>query len=1072
MATPYDALQSKADTLSSGLGSSKTAYAPDTLPTTRDVSEDTQLAAVNKQIEDAKSKNLRTTWYGSDTTTQPEAAPADGLIMGGLKALSKPLNAIAGATQYAVGKGTSGSLTGNINNAMNTGLTFGNILEQEGLPRIAQIPLGFALDVMFDPVNWLTAGTEALIPRIGTGLVKGAMEEGGIKTGIEAAAAGAKSNLAGKATTALNLIPFTNRAPAYANLTEKLGNIAVDNATRYDSLLNTDVYDRLGKGIAGMKAGVIGNTAENLVRKIPSTTIMGKATPTGDQIADFFKYSPATAGKVADLKDQVTNLAKDQGAVLTRSKDGAHFVDVNDFMKPGATINLSDKAGEVMNVAIRDADGVLKPEYAGQVKVLDSMNNAQTLLEAAKDDYNIKHLTQAYQEYVPGKTGVEWFDTAMDKLKSSTVDDLIHLRLGDGNPTELVQQDSQNLVKDWNTWNDVWDSTKTKVGDIAGGIAEAAKHPLDLKPFEALMNTQKDYLSIFKAAKVPMNVASHVVAHLSNFFMGAMTGLPVQEGEYINSIREANKLVRGKMGAMGLKDMFFNDTNSFADFLDNHPERFRQLTGMDPHEIASKITTEQKVMGVMGSTMPEVKKFLSEAYDAVEAGLKQSESLGSLEKSANEAAMFEATASDADKALLKKQMGRYSTPSETLGKMAAETPIKGSELAGSYSANEIQYSKTIDKVKAFVAREAEKNPNNPIAKVAEFIVNKMPKAYEQIDQTWKLGTTDYLSRVGLTESQLQTISRTVPIAREDVLPPVIVNGQKLYKLTPIKASDVAQETYMNYAAMPDFVKVMRAIPIVGAPFLSFQYAMAIKTAKAAIANPAIFNKVGFLLNEISGSRTPQEKIALEQKYNAYLKSPTVVKMFGMWNTDVKNFVPYYTMNMLNPSERTYGNTTREQVLKTLDNFPVLQDPIGSVLKDYFIQPWLLSGSGQVPQGQFGQPLYPSYDAAGKPIDASLGTKAFYGARSFAESMVPGTLSYGGIIPGLANASPETINLIPSYGARSIANAAEGRSTIGAMTKENAIQKTMRAVLGRTGIPAYTLDTTTTAPTTKTKPKVP
>ena len=60
-------------------------------------------------------------------------------------------------------------------------------------------------------------------------------------------------------------------------------------------------------------------------------------------------------------------------------------------------------------------------------------------------------------------------------------------------------------------------------------------------------------------------------------------------------------------------------------------------------------------------------------------------------------------------------------------------------------------------------------------------------------------------------------------------------------------------------------------------------------------------------------------------------------------------------------------------------------------------------------------------------------------------------------------------MIPSYGFRDVANAANadtlgnGRSSIGATTKENAMQKTFRAILGRTGIPAYTLDTTTTTP---------
>src|ERR1035437_5328404 len=310
---PSDALQNKANSLSASLQNSPTAYAPDTLPTGRDVSENTQLTTVNQQIETAASKNLRNTWYGATQTTDPTdaGAPADGMIMGGLKALSKPLNAIAGAAQYAVGKGTSGDLVGNVNNAMNTGLTFGNILEQEGVPRIAQIPLGFALDVMFDPVNWLTAGSGALIPRTGLGLVKGAMDEGGIKGGLEAAAQGATSSLASKAASVKGAVPWAKRSSAYANLLDTVGKTAVSSADKYDLLTGQHVLDRLGSTVGGMPVGTIGNTAENLVRKIPSFSVGGMSTPSGEAIADFFKYSPATASKVADLKDQVTQLAKD-----------------------------------------------------------------------------------------------------------------------------------------------------------------------------------------------------------------------------------------------------------------------------------------------------------------------------------------------------------------------------------------------------------------------------------------------------------------------------------------------------------------------------------------------------------------------------------------------------------------------------------------------------------------------------------------------------------------------------------------------------------------------------------------
>jgi hypothetical protein len=57
-------------------------------------------------------------------------------------------------------------------------------------------------------------------------------------------------------------------------------------------------------------------------------------------------------------------------------------------------------------------------------------------------------------------------------------------------------------------------------------------------------------------------------------------------------------------------------------------------------------------------------------------------------------------------------------------------------------------------------------------------------------------------------------------------------------------------------------------------------------------------------------------------------------------------------------------------------------------------------------------------------------------------------------------SGETVSKIPlGYNFNVVAQATQGRSSIGADTKENAMQKTLRAILGRSGIPAYTLDVT-------------
>lgn len=1069
MAT-IEELNKKLASLNSEFTSSPTAYGQGVTSTGSDLSLEKQILATNNQIDKLKSQQIRNQWYGrEDGKADDTNANNQGWFMKGITALQKPLNATMGAIQYALGKGQQNTLTGNVNAALKSGLTAGNILKQYDVPRGIQVPLGFILDVALDPVNWLTAGTSALVPRVGTGVVKGfakkaavegveGVAESGITGALKGAATGFKSGIQGDFTKVANMVPFVRRiakaapkvvekagvkeapvtarnlgiyvAQKYRNFVDKVGKSAIKNSEAYDRLIGSDVYSRMNKTlVGGFNSGALGDMLENALNDIPSKKILGMNTPSGEKIVDFFKYSPKTAAETTDLKDKIYQLAKNKNVLLTRSKESANFEFIDDFLSPNAKISLTDKTKEVMDTAIRDADGVLKSDYVNNLKLLDTKANAKALLEAAGEDYNIKHLNEAYKTVAKGKTGFQWYDDVVDKLKNTTVDDIFHGRLGALSSTDeavkLVEKEADDIVKAWNSYGKV----------------------KDLKPFKRILDAYPTYISIFKSAKVPMNAASHVVAQLGNFFMGAMMGLPVYKIEYLRSLTKANKLLRGKLGAAGLKKMFLADVNNLADMMLNHPNRFRQFTGIEPSEIIDKIDMMKKTLGGVDKTssVDDIAKFVSDAFDRIEQGVADMDRIIDLEKT-NPKAVSE---------VFRKP---YKTGSQTVDDLMKNGKMLQSDMPGSWAAGELQPNDKIDKVKAWIGNEAKKG--NPAAFIADKIVNSMPRWYEQIDQTWKIGTTDFLTQHGVNEEALKIMSRTVNIGKEDLLSPTILNGEKLYKLKPLKASEVAMEAYMNYAAMPDFVKMMRAIPIAGSSFFSFPYAMAIKTGKTVMDNPAIFNKVAFGINEMNADRSPAEKKALDEKYNTYLKSPSVVKIFGMWNTDIKNFVPYFTMNMLNPSERDL-KSVNGKIFEMTDKIPVFQDPIGQVIKDYFIQPWILSGSGETPQGQFGQPLFKNYDINGNPIETDLVDRGLYAARSAAESLIPGVAGYAGLVNMAGVMSPEAVEFIPSYNARVIANATQGRSSIGATTKEDAVRKTLRAVLGRTGLPAYTLDTTNT-----------
>lgn len=73
--------------------------------------------------------------------------------------------------------------------------------------------------------------------------------------------------------------------------------------------------------------------------------------------------------------------------------------------------------------------------------------------------------------------------------------------------------------------------------------------------------------------------------------------------------------------------------------------------------------------------------------------------------------------------------------------------------------------------------------------------------------------------------------------------------------------------------------------------------------------------------------------------------------------NIANVIPYYSMNMFMPSNRRYSSSLGSNLVSALDKLPIMKDPVGQTIFDYFIQPLIIRDT--MSQGQFGQPLYPS-----------------------------------------------------------------------------------------------------------------
>jgi hypothetical protein len=242
--------------------------------------------------------------------------------------------------------------------------------------------------------------------------------------------------------------------------------------------------------------------------------------------------------------------------------------------------------------------------------------------------------------------------------------------------------------------------------------------------------------------------------------------------------------------------------------------------------------------------------------------------------------------------------------------------------------------------------------------------------------------------------------------------------------------------------MPAAVRVLRNFPLLGSPFVSFMYGMTLKTGQTLAYNPSAFNKVTFAMNDFGGTKTPLEKKALNTEFYSYLNKP------GMFRTpfldqnpiylNLSSMIPYYSLNMFNPTQTQYGDTMPEQLMQYIQSSPIIKDPVGSTLFDYLIQPLIL-GEAIRPQGQFGQPLY--------PVDATALEKFGYGARSLGEAYVPNIMSYAGLLTPEAAA-----DYIPSYRWRQLSRAKAGKNPIGISSKESAASRTMRAVFQASGVP--------------------
>jgi len=947
MADQYTFDSQKYKNLKTSLRESPTAYARGVEPTRADLKTQLDLLGLEKERDLQMSQATRDSWYGSEDSPRfpskdedRAAGEGEGILMKTLNTLAMPLYGIVGGVEALTGTGSKKGL-GNIMANIKERGTFGDILSRAGLPRGATLPLGFVLDVMFDPINWATFGTGALLPRIAIGAQKGGIKgiEAGIKSGILRKGAFFNKKLRPKAAQYNTWYDdLVGRSPSTViekgiKQTARMGAIAdrIPKAWRYDPIgeVRGAFEAERARKTAGLGKSIYGdNEMDRLLKQGHSLAPdVNKMVSDGKEILYFGGPKSDFAEFVIDAK----KAAKDPGAIIAKER-------ANQWEK------------------------LINPGEGG--RAADGEQLAKWLAQEAKDDGRIRGASEQLKIALSDETGWDVYDNFMKNIKAS----------------------------------------KPKIKKFLDGYSV--------------------YIGAFKTAKTGMSPGTWVTAIGGNTFFRGLAGLKPKLKAAERAFNSW-KLARGKSTSKNLVKIL--NGPKMQEFIQGNPQEFAKVFGVNRAMLASQ------------------RGFNEEATRMAEAAMKRA---GMVDE-ADRAKFLNDTLHEFDKARAEIQKGGVTA-------MQRGTQIVGIDEAGNIVREGTQMQTTGFSTEIFdrpwnrLLDRAQKSgaASDGVRKKAwnslAWYMEKPMNFYETFDQGFKLGDFVTLVADGIDEDEIRMLARFVPIIEGDY---AYNAADGLYRLSHNKAVEAVSKIYMNYRAMPAAARVFRSIPFVGAPFASFSYAMIGKTVETVVNNPAFFNKVTYGLQELSGSPSPLEKAALEEPYYERYKDPTMLKLnflpFFQQNPiylNLANMIPYYSMNIFQPSERRFDEPLADIVSQFNDRFPLfLKSPEGQVIFDYLVLPMLLKETE--PVGMFNQPLYPS--------DANAMQKAGYAMRSVAEGPMPTAAGFLGLATPTAVAP-----VMPSYRWRSLAYAKEGKTPLGIQATEPAFQRTARQISAMFGFPLY------------------
>lgn len=1010
------------------LDASPTASSSGAIPTEQDISTETRMKSLDTRIQAAKNKQLKDVWYGTKAPTTAENEGANsGMISKTLNALASPLYGVVGGVEAMLGQGTKKGFA-NIAQNIRERESFSDLLKKNKVPFALSAPIGFALDVAFDPVNWSVVGAAATIPRTAVGLAKGAAREG-----ASGALRGAAAGFGSKAATIGAKVVGAAMLGADTPLRAKLAGAAERYTKDFNVLTGRDVEAAaVSRGTSVGISGVgeyrvrLGETIKQLMGKVPG----------GERLFEALNYDNKGYFQLMKMQDAVAraggaigpNVTAEEAAGLlkalpitgeaaVRSLDelDSKITSLADIasdttiqFKPSNPAIAGLPAGELRDVLTAHADSIAddvaftlkNPEAVATADASEQIARlAEEGVQTGIDRELMQELERRYQQ-LGDTTGIKWFDQSREWAK------------------------------------------QIKVGDFKAG--------------EATLDAYSSLIRWFKQAHTglsPSTIMANMLSAPALVMMYGMKFTPSMTRDFIDAYKY---LSGGNVSRFIMNSGMFDQGSEWIRFMGERPGTFSRTFGMSPkYAVGRKLVND--IMQTGRDMGMSVSVNNAEAVSQLDSVLK--EAGDELRKIMDEAAAptkaqgILPVASDAPIGRLANivktaQVKAAPTPSQTAAELAA---AGGPDLGTvSWSGSEFIDQNSLSRFSQKVAERAEKDGG--WWKAMNAVLNKSMTKYEQIDQAWRLSIAKRLTKDGITEGELTTMGRITEFDQGSVAGKYFdKNGEQRFRLSPDKATEISSDILFNYAAMPSAIRMLRSLPVLGAPFASFMYGMLLRTAGTLAQNPSSFNRITFALNSASGDKGPLERKALESPYYKWYNNPSMVRLpfFDEYPIylNTANILPYYTLNIFQPAERTYKESLPANIVAAIDRSPILKDPIGQMMLDYFIIPSMIRDSR--PLNSFGAPLYPT--------DATGLEKAGYFTRAAADVLTPGVVSAPvGLAAGLS--APETAAYLPGYRTRQIAQAVQGKTPIGIEGKESASSRTLRALSGFAGLPVQRMDT--------------